>query len=176
MRRIARSLLAAGVLASCGPLSGCLMFERLPYRIDPGETGYSEILGCISQRYVYPLAMVERAMIEAMSDMKMHSVRRATKTVKDDGCEHEMVVLTGLLYDGRLICAELEPQGDATAVRIRIDVYGDEPLSSMLLQRTSIRLTTLPQAVNSPFDTRSLSGSAVHRGAEVEGYRGAPLR
>lgn len=176
MRRTARSLLAAGVLTSCGALSGCLAFERLPFRIDPGETGYSTLLGCAAQRYVYPVPMVERALIEAMHDMKMHSVRRATKRTHHDDHDGEVVCLAGVLYDGRIIGVEIEPQGEATAVRVRIDAYGDEPLSDILLKRTSIRLATLPQAVNSPFDTRSLSDSATNRGAELGGYRGAPLR
>ena len=170
MRRIARSVLAAGALAACGPLAGCLVFERLPYHIDPGETGYSSLLGFVAQRYVYPLPLVERAAVEAMTDMQIHSVRRAVK--KDGGC----VVLTGLLLDGRIICMELEPQGEATGVRVRIDVYGDEMKSDILLKRVSVRLATLPQAVNTPFDTRTLSDSALNRGMEVEGYRGAPLR
>ena len=176
MRWIARSLLAAGVLTATGLLSGCLEIERLPYRIDPGETGYSHILGSLAQRYVYPLPLVERAMIEAMTDMQMHSVRRIVKTAKKEACGAGIVYLAGLLYDGRAILVELEPQGEATGVRVRIDVYGDEPTTNLLFERTSIRLATLPQSVNSPFDPRSLSGSVLHRGMEVEGYRGAPLR
>jgi hypothetical protein len=177
MRPIARNLLLlAGTLTACGPLAGCLTLERLPYQIDPGETGYSHILGQVDQRYVYPLPLVERAMVEAMSDMKIHSVRRMLKTVKHGENDIEVVCLAGLLFDGRAIAVELEPQGEATGVRVRIDVYGDEPKSQILLSRTSVRLATLPQAVNPPFDTRTISDTALHRGMEVEGYRGAPLR
>ncbi|MFO0910799.1 MAG: DUF3568 family protein [Isosphaeraceae bacterium] len=170
MRRIARGMILAGVVASCGSLSGCVLFERLPYVIDPGETGYSHVLGFVSQRYVYPLPLVERATIEAMGEMHIHSVRRG---VTKDG---NIVKLTGLFYGGSGILLELEPQNEATAVRVRIDLYGDEPRSRILLERISIRLATLPQSVNSPFDTRSLSDSVLHRGMEIEGYRGAPLR
>jgi hypothetical protein len=176
MRWIARSLLAAGVLTACGVLPGCLTFDRSPYHIDPGETGYAYIMGFVAQRYVYPAPMVERALIEAMTDMGVNSVRRMIKKDKNEEGERELVCLAGLMYDGRAILVEIEPQGEATGVRVRIDVYGDDPMSNQVLERTSIRLATLPQAVNPPFDTRSLSDSAVHRGAEVEGYRGAPLR
>jgi hypothetical protein len=178
MRRSARSLLAAGVLTVCGPLAGCLTLERLPYQFDPGETGYSHFLGFVAQRYVYPRPLVERALLEAMTDMQMHTVRRRTRTVKpvDAGAPVELVCLSGLLYDGRAIAVEIEPQGEATGVRVRIEAYGDEPMSNILLERTSIRLATLPQAVNPPFDTRALSTSTLHRGMEMEGYRGAPLR
>jgi hypothetical protein len=170
---------------------------RSGYRIDPGVTGYSHILGCVAQRFVFPAPLVERAAIEAMTDMKMHSVRRSVKGPPhglklgkdkdkdkrkdqdkggDPGAPPGMVVLDGLLYDGRLICVEIEPQGGATGVRVRIDVYGDEPMSKVLLDRMGVRLATLPQAVNPPFETRNLSDSILHRGMQVEGYRGAPLR
>ena len=158
MRRIAwRVVAAVGLAAACGPLTGCLLIERLPYQIDPGETGYAQDLGYIGQRFVYPLPIVERAMVEAMTDMKMHTVRRGV------GKEGNVVMLNGLLYDGRIIAVALEPQGEATGVRIRIDLYGDEPKSRILLDRTAARIAMMTQSVNSPFDTRSLSDAATHR-------------
>jgi len=133
-------------------------------------------MGWVAQRYLYPEPLVERALVEAMTDMQMHSVRRIVKTVKRDQVDCALIHLVGLLYDGRAICAELEPQCEATSVRLRIDVYGDEPISNILLERTSVRLATLPQELQPPSDFRAISDSVLHRGMEVEGYRGAPLR
>ncbi|MFO0953264.1 MAG: hypothetical protein U0835_19330 [Isosphaeraceae bacterium] len=200
MRRIAQAVWMTGALAAAVPMSGCRSLdgqapgafgvestakdeapapppppgppgppEPPKYHLDPGVTGYSHILGWVTQRFVYPGPLVERALIEAMSDMGIHSVKRGT---------HHKTVATfkGLLYDGRIILVELEPQGENTVVKIRIDGYGDEPKTKILLERMSIRLATLPQAVFPPFDPRTLSDSAQHRGMDIQGYRGAPLR
>ena len=70
MRRIAwRVVAAVGLAAACGPLTGCLLIERLPYQIDPGETGYAQDLGYIGQRFVYPLPIVERVVNSVPSVM-----------------------------------------------------------------------------------------------------------
>jgi hypothetical protein len=184
MRRIARRVLALGLLAAAGPLTGCQTVTTGD-RIDPGLTGYSTILGCAAQRFVFPLPVVERAAVEAMTTLGIHSVRKSLKGPGYGPIHHahegdqkppEMVVLNGNLYDGRFICMELEPQGEATGVRIRVDMYGDEPFSKLLLDHMAVRLATMPQSVIPPFDPRTLSDGASHRGMQVEGYRGAPLR
>ena len=173
MRPTARAWIGAGLLLAVTPVPGCVLPDR-NVRFDPGLTGYSQVLGFITQRYVYPLPLVERALVEAMNDMKMHSIY---KKPLGDGHQSDIVRLCGLLYDGRAVVAELEPQGEGTTVvRTRIDVYGDEPLTNILYQRTSVRLATLPQSIVPPFDTRGLSDSVLHRGMDIEGYRGAPLR
>ncbi len=165
MRRTAWGFLAIAALAILE--SGCHSAQP-PLRPDPGVTGYANIGPYSVQRFLYAPALVERASIEAMSDMKINSVKRV---VKDDG-----VSLKGFLYDGRYICLALEPEGPNTIVTINIDVYGDESMAKILLDRTSVRLATLPQVVNPPFDPRALTDSATHRGQDVEGYRGATLR
>ena len=172
MRRIARGVLRTAVLSAIASSTGCILADR-SVRLDPGLTGYSQVLGWVTQRYVYPLPVVERAVVEAMNDMKMHSV---SKKPLGKGHKDDLVVLNGLLFDGRCILVELEPQGEGTVVRTRIDVYGDEPQSQILMQRTSVRLATMPQSVTPPFEPRALSDSVLHRGMNVEGYRGAPLR
>jgi hypothetical protein len=201
MRRIARSVLALGLLAATVPLPGCRSVDgKAPwdavfgsphsaaqpgdgdaalaeagtvgepkYKLDPGVTGYSHILGWISQRFVYPGPLVERAIVETLVDMGGHSVKRGIK------CE-TIVTFNGLLFDGRWICIEMEPQGENTVVKMRIDVYGDEPKSKVFLDRIAVRLSTLPQSISPPFDPRALSDSVTHRGMSIEGYRGAPLR
>jgi hypothetical protein len=165
MRRNAFRVLALGVLAAFGV--GC-QTAKPPLRPDPGMTGYSMIGPYSVQRFVYPEPIVERAAVEAMTDMKMHSVHRKPK--KDGVC------LNGFVYDGRYIIVTLEAEGQNTIVSVLVDVYGDEPLSKILLERMGIRIATLPHAVASPHDPRAITDSITHRGQDVEGYRGVPLR
>lgn len=164
MRRIALGALVFAALTG----SGCNSVQ-LPLRPDPGATGYA-ICGPYSvQRFLFPVPIVERAAVEAMADMKIHSVKR---TVKQDG-----ISLKGFFYDGRYICLTIEPEDQGNSVvTALIDVYGDEPLSKILLERMGSRIATLPQVINPPFDPRNLSDAMQHRGQDVEGYRGAPLR
>lgn len=165
MRRIVIAALTVAVLGTLG--TGCQSI-RPPLRPGAGETGYSNIGIYSVQRFLYPLPIVERATIEALSDMKVHSVR---KRVKDDG-----VSLCGLMFDGRYVYATIESKGQESIVTVNIDLYGDEPLAKILLERVSIRIATLPQGIAPPFDPRALTDSAMHRGAYIEGYRGALLR
>jgi hypothetical protein len=164
MRRIAFRVLALGVLAA---LAGCYS-ARLPLRPDPGVTGYAMIGPYSVQRFTYPVPIVERAAVEAMTDMKIHSVRRKPKV---DG-----ICLQGFMYDGRYVLLTIEAQGPFSIVTVVIDVYGDEPISKILLDRIGIRISTMPQSIAPPFDPRAISDSDTHRGMDVEGSRGAPLR
>ncbi len=171
MRRIALGVLAISALAAFG--TGCQSMKP-PLRPDPGVTGYAACGPYVVQRYLYPLPMVERAAIEAMTDMKINNVCRKPKkpgTLKGDG-----ISFLGYLFDGRYVWYTLEADGPNTIATVEIDVYGDEPMSKILLERTAIRLATLPQSVNPPTDPRAVSDGATHRGFAVEGYRGAPLR
>ena len=147
--------------------SGCQSITP-PLRPDPGVTGYAYVNGYAVQRYLYAPNLVERAATEAMSDMKFHAVKRK---VESNG-----VSLCGYTYDGRFITFTFEPCNEGTIGTVRVDTYGDEPISKILLDRTSIRLATLPQDLTPPLDPRALSDSILHRGAYIEGYRGAPLR
>jgi hypothetical protein len=165
MRRIAIGVQAFVAAAALG--AGCRSVEP-PLRPDPGATGYAFINPYAVQRYVYPAPIVERAAIEAMADMKIDAVKRTTKP---DG-----VSLKGFMYDGRYTCVAIEDHGRNSIVSVAVDVYGDEPVSKILLERIGIRLATLPQAINPPFDPRAMTDSITHRGQDVEGYRGAPLR
>jgi hypothetical protein len=131
-------------------------------------TGYAYCNGFAAQRFLYPAPLIERAAAEAMADLKIRGVHREAKP---DG-----VCFLGYLYDGRYIRVGVEPQANTTIVSVNVDVYGDEPFSEIFLNRLSIRIATLPQAVNPPFDPRALTDSISHRGQDIEGYRGAPLR
>ena len=165
MRRIALGVLAFGALAAFG--TGCLAVKP-PLRPDPGATGFAVCGPYVVQRFLYPMPLVERAAIEAMSDMKISNVHRKPKT---DG-----ICFVGSMYDGRYVWYTIEADGPNTIATVEIDLYGDEPLSKILLDRTGIRLATLPQSINPPFDPRAITDSITHRGQDVEGYRGAPLR
>jgi hypothetical protein len=165
MRRAALRLLALSLLATAS--TGCNTAHP-PLRPDPGATGYAMIGPYSVQRFVYSLPIVERAAVEAMTDMKIHSVRRKPK--KDGVC------FQGFMYDGRYVVYTLEVEGANTIATVTIDVYGDEPVSKILLERTSIRISTMPQSIAAPFDSRAITDAISHRGADVEGYRGVPLR
>jgi hypothetical protein len=169
VRRIERPTRALGAvaLAAWVALGGCHT-AKPPLRPDPGVTGYAFIGGYSVQRYVFPAELVERAVIEAMTDMKMHAVK---PSVKEDG-----VCFAGETYDGRCIVVTVEDRGGSTIVSSRFDVYGDEPSSKVLNDRIAVRLATLPQVVNPPLDPRNYSDAITHRGMKVEGYRGAPQR
>lgn len=162
MRRI-----GFGVLALVALAAGCQTVKP-PLRPDPGATGYAVCGPYVVQRFLFPVPLVERAAIEAMSDMKINNVHRKPRT---DG-----LCYVGFLFDGRYVWYTLEADGPNTIATVEIDVYGDEPLSKILLERTSIRLATLPQSINPPFHPRAITDSITHRGQDVEGYRGAPLR
>ena len=165
MRRIAVGLLVCTTIAVSGVACNT---ARLPLRPDPGATGYANIGIYTVQRFLYAPGVVERAVVEAMADLKIHSVKRKPK---DDG-----VSFLGLLWDGRYFCATIEPEGRGCVVTVNVDIYGDEPFSKMFLEWVSTRIATLPQSVNPPFAPEAVTDSILHRGQDVEGYRGAPLR
>jgi hypothetical protein len=169
MRLIDRgSRVLAGLTATLSVVVAGCHSVKPPLRPNPGVTGYAFVGGYSVQRYFFPVPLVERAVIEAMTDMKMHSV---TRKVKGDG-----VCFLGMTYEGRAVYVTVEERNGSSIVTSRFDVYGDEPSSKLLNDRIGIRLATLPQVVNPPFDLRNLSDSITHRGMQVEGYRGAPLR
>ena len=147
--------------------SGCQSITP-PLRPDPGVTGYAYVNGYAVQRFLYSPELVERAATEVFSDMKFSAVRRK---VEPNG-----VKLCGYTYDGRYVDFTMEPCNEGTIGSVRIDAYGDEPISKIFIDRTSIRLATLPQDLTPPFDPRALSDSILHRGQYIEGYRGAPVR
>jgi hypothetical protein len=165
MRRTAIGLLGCAAIAATGLACNT---ARLPLRPDPGVTGYANIGIYSVQRFLYSAGLVERAVVETMADMKMHSVQRKPK---DDG-----VKFLGLLFDGRYVCVAIEPEGQGCIVTVNFDIYGDEPLAKIFFERVAVRIATLPQSVNPPFDPRATTDTILHRGMDVEGYRGAPLR
>jgi hypothetical protein len=165
MRRIVFGVLTFGALAVSGP--GCDTVRPM-LRPDPGMTGYAYCSGFAAQRFLFPPVLVERAAVEALADLKVNNVH---KSMKSDGA-----CLLGYLYDGRYIRLSIEPSQNVTIVSVNVDIYGDEPFSQIVLNRISVRLATTPQVVNPPYDPRNLTDSIQHRGQDVEGYRGAPLR
>ncbi len=102
--------------------------------------------------------------------MKMHSVHRKPK--KDGVCSQWVCVRRPLHHrDDR--GRRAEPRSSKRSSWI---VYGDEPLLKILLERMGIRIATFLHAVASPHDPRAITDSITHRGQDVEGYRGVPLR
>jgi hypothetical protein len=164
MRRIMIWVLAAAVP---GVGAGCQTARPIASP-DPGATGYAYVHGYAVQRFVYPAPLLRRAAVEAMTDMKINSVK---EEARDDG-----VRFCGYMFDGRFVAVTIRAEGEASIMSVRFDVYGDEPLSKILLDRTSIRLSTLLPPVNPVFAPRAFSDSITHRGQDVAGYRGTPLR
>ena len=166
-RTVRRIILAS--LAICGSLavSGCHSAFPVGAPV-PNATGYAYVNGTGTQRFVYSPTVLERALLEAMTDLGIHGVHRLNKA---DG-----VSLCGYLYDGRLIKVGIVPIEEETIVSIHIDVYGDEPYTKHLIDRTSARIAMLPPDVDPRLDPRSQSDSVTHRGQDITGYRGKPIR
>jgi hypothetical protein len=135
---------------------------------DPGATGYAYVNGYAVQRFLYPAPLLRRAAVEAMSGMSINSVKEETR---EDG-----IRLCGYVYDGRYVAVTIRPKDDTAIMSVRFDVYGDETMSKILIDRTSLRLSTLIPPGDPSFGPRALSDSITHRGQDVVGYRGMPLR
>jgi hypothetical protein len=135
---------------------------------DPGETGFSYFLANGLQRYVYPPPMVERALVESFHTLGAQGIYRTEK----DG----VAKYCGQLFDGRGILVTVSDCEGDSIVRIWVDGWGDEPFSRLLIDHISIRLAAMAQPEDPRTSPRAYSDSALHRGQDVAGYRGAPLR
>ena len=73
-----------------------------------------------------------------MDDLKMTSIKRGR-----DGAVYKIDAKTA---DNRPVLITVRPHQGQTRVSCRIGWFGDEPLSKAILERTGIRLGTLPPA------------------------------
>src|SRR3954464_9268403 len=87
MRRMRVWFLAMGVAVA---LAGCQSVRPVAAP-DPGATGYAYVHGYAVQRFLYPAPVLRRAVVEAMSDMRINSVKEEEKA---DG-----VSLCGYMFD-----------------------------------------------------------------------------
>ncbi len=110
----------------------CAQFEHQ----DNSELSYST--GRALQDFAFPAGRVGDAIVEAMGDLKMASITR-----KRDGTVFRIAARTA---DKRAVQVTLRPHQATTRVSCRIGWFGDELLAKALLERTGVRLGTLPPA------------------------------
>jgi Protein of unknown function (DUF3568) len=131
-QRIALGLAMAGGLMQ----SGCATVAPSPERLL--STGSSYSAGRAIQDFSLPSTKVGTAMTEAMADLKMASIQPGR-----NGAVYKIEAKT---EDNRAVMVTLRPHQTQTRVSCRIGMFGDEPLSKALLERTGVRLGTLPPA------------------------------
>jgi hypothetical protein len=129
-QRIALGLVMAGGLAQ----SGCATVAPSPERLLTTDSSYSA--GRAIQDYSLPSTQVGTAVTEAMADLKFASIQPGR-----DGAVYKIQAKT---EDKRTVMVTLRPHQTQTRVSCRIGMFGDEPLSKALLERTGVRLGTLP--------------------------------
>jgi hypothetical protein len=122
---------------ACGlAIGGCATVAPSPERLVTTGTSFST--GRAVQDFALPPAKVGIAISDAMADLKMTSIEPAR-----DGVVYKIQAKT---TDKRTVLVTLRPHQAQTRVGCRIGTFGDEPLSRALLERTGVRLGTLPPA------------------------------
>ncbi len=133
--RVQRTALTLAL--GCGlAQSGCATVPPSPERLVSTDTSFSA--GRAMQDFAVPLGKVGTAVTEAMDDLRMTSVETGR-----DGTVYKVQARTG---DNRAVMVTLRPHQTQTRVACRIGTFGDEVLSRALLERTGVRLGTLPAA------------------------------
>lgn len=132
VQRIALGLFLAGGFANCG----CATVAPTPERVVSTESSYSG--GRAMQDFSVPSTKVGTAITEAMADLKMTAIEPGR-----DGVVYKIQAKT---EDNRAVMVTLRPHQTQTRVSCRIGLFGDEPLAKALLERTGVRLGTLPPA------------------------------
>jgi hypothetical protein len=116
--------------------SGCATVAPRFEQAENSESAYST--GRAIQDFARPAGRVGDAMVEAMGDLKMKSITR-----ERDGTVFRIAART---TDKRAVQVTLRPHQGTTRVSCRIGWFGDELLAKALLERTGVRLGTLPPA------------------------------
>jgi hypothetical protein len=116
--------------------TGCATVAPIVERKSGLESSYGG--GRAIQEFTFPGDVVRGALRDAMDDLKMTSIEGAH---------------TGAVYrfdsrtaDNRPVLVTVRPHDGQTRVSCRIGWLGDELLSKALLERTGVRLGTLPPA------------------------------
>jgi hypothetical protein len=134
--------IALGLVVVCGawPVGCATVTPKAAARVDsqPGPSGPSYATGRAAQDFATAAAAVGNAVAEAMDDLKMTSIQRGR-----DGTVFKIDAKTA---DNRPVTVTIRHHNGTSRVSCRIGWFGDEPLSRALLERTGIRLGTLPPA------------------------------
>ena len=131
-QRIAMGLVVASGLWQ----SGCATTAPSPERRLTADSSYSA--GRAIQDFSLPATKVGEALTAAMDDLKMTAIEPGR-----DGAVYKIDAKTA---DNRTVMVTLRPQQGKTRLSCRIGWFGDEALSKALLERTGVRLGTLPPA------------------------------
>jgi hypothetical protein len=180
MRRIA--LTAAALLASMA-CAGCHTMNPAALTAFDGPTGpggpgtgpgFSYSAGRAVQTFPQAPLTVQPAVLAAMEDLRMHSVRQKT----DAGA----VVFEGTTADDRKAYVTVRPNAAGTRISVRIGLFGDEILARAVMDRVGIRLGSLPPSAvpaeppSSPEKNPYFSRSAVPDSVMLKGQAEAPYR
>ena len=130
MRRFVRGM--AGFAVAAG-LVGCSTIAPIA---SPGMVNYTYRAGAASQGFPRPPAEVQRAAVDAMADMSIHSVRSAP----DEGG----VTYSGTTADGQGATVTVKNRGAFASAIVRVGWFGNEQLSRAVIDRIGVRLGTLP--------------------------------
>jgi hypothetical protein len=127
--------IAIGLAVASGLVaSGCATTAPRPERRLSVEGSYSA--GRAVQEFSLPATKVGEALTAAMDDLKMTGIEPTR-----EGVVYRIDAKTA---DNRSVMATLRPQQGKTRLSCRIGWFGDEALSKALLERTGVRLGTLP--------------------------------
>jgi hypothetical protein len=165
---IGSGLLAAIAIAH----SGCATVAPSPERLLSTETTYG--VGRAIQDFALPPGKVGEAISEAMTDLKMTAIEPGR-----DGAVYKIQAKTA---DHRSVMITMRPHQGQTRVACRIGLFGDELMSKALLERTGIRLGTLPPAAipnevpSSPGSNPFFSRDAVSDDQMLRDVAEAPYR
>jgi hypothetical protein len=176
MRRI---VLVAAALLALG-LGGCMTagFVRDPAL---GAAGYSYSSGRASQGFSYPYAQVQEAVVLALGDLEVHSIRT---TGDAQGLSYE-----GKTLDGRRALVTIETKDALPVVSAKVGWFGDEAMSKALMDRIGIRLGSLPPSAiptdppasassdssGSRFSRSAIPDKVMLRDKADVGYRDSPV-
>lgn len=164
MRRIALTVTALFAAASAGCQtvnpSALSALGRSADGAAPGPSGaFSYFGGRAAQSYARPPAAVHPAVVAALDDLRVGSVRQLN--------EGAAIIYEGTTADDRKASVTLRPHPAGSRLTARIGLFGDEPLSRALMDRVSVRLGTLPPSAvpadppSSPSSNPWFSRSAV---------------
>jgi hypothetical protein len=116
--------------------SGCATVPPSPERLLSTETAYGA--GRAMQDFALPPGKVGEAVAEAMTDLKMTAIEPGR-----DGAVYKVQATTA---DNRAVLVTMRPHQGQTRVGCRVGWFGDQLLSKAILERTGVRLGTLPPA------------------------------
>ncbi len=165
-------LMAVAILAGGLVTSGCATVAPQVKTEGNLESSYSA--GRAVQDFSLAAGPVGDAMVEAMGDLQMTSIKR-----ERDGAVYRIDAKTA---DNRIVQVTLRPHQTKTRVSCRIGWFGDQVLAKSLLERTGIRLGTLPPAPipdkppSAPASNPFFSRQAVPDGEFLRDVAEAPYR